>query len=96
MDNRQDFVNIQEELKLKLKESNKLWKKVLKGLVLLLAVGYTIMPVDLLPDAIPFVGGIDDSGVWIGNLIFYLREIKKSKTEIEKVISDITHLIDFK
>ena len=37
---------------------------VLGKLILVAAVGYMVLPVDLLPDAVPVVGWLDDLGVF--------------------------------
>ncbi|MCK5019073.1 MAG: DUF1232 domain-containing protein [Candidatus Peribacteraceae bacterium] len=34
---------------------------IFKGFLLLVLVGYAILPVDILPDIIPFVGTLDDA-----------------------------------
>ena len=45
----------------------------------ILAIGYIILPVDLIPDAIPFLGGLDDSTLVILGLIRQYLEYKKGK-----------------
>ncbi len=37
--------------------------------ILLFAIIYIVLPVDLIPDAIPFLGGLDDSAILILQLI---------------------------
>lgn len=59
-----------------------------------MAIAYTIMPVDLIADAIPFFGTIDDMSVWLLNLQLYLKEIKKNKELIENVIKQFNDILE--
>ncbi len=93
MSNQKDIVQLREELLLQSKSSKKWWKIPIKILTLLIAIAYTIMPADLVLDSIPIIGTMDDAGVWILNLSMYIREIKKNKTELEKIISQISELV---
>lgn len=52
-------------------------KKFLLVVGLLLAAGYVIWPVDLIPDAIPFVGTLDDFGAMTAVLVPLLNTIKR-------------------
>lgn len=40
-----------------------------KNWLLILAIAYLILPIDLIPDAIPVLGNLDDSALLIINLI---------------------------
>ena len=38
----------------------KMNKNLFKGIVLVVVVAYAILPVDILPDIVPFIGTLDD------------------------------------
>jgi uncharacterized membrane protein YkvA (DUF1232 family) len=65
----------------------------LNKILLIIAIIYTIAPVDLIPDAIPFIGTIDDGGVWLFNLYKVFREVKVKQAQINKVVNEIEKLI---
>ena len=50
---------------------------LLPRLVALFAVLYVIMPVDLIPDAIPFLGWLDDVGVMGVALAWAARHVQR-------------------
>lgn len=45
----------------------------------ILSIIYIILPVDLIPDIIPFLGGLDDSALVILGLIKQYLDYKKGK-----------------
>jgi uncharacterized membrane protein YkvA (DUF1232 family) len=45
----------------------------------ILSIIYILLPVDLIPDAIPFLGGLDDSILVILGLVKQYLDYKKSK-----------------
>jgi len=45
----------------------------------ILSIIYIILPVDLIPDVIPFLGGLDDSTLVILGLIKQFIDYKKGK-----------------
>ena len=38
-------------------------KTLFKGAIVLLAIGYAISPIDILPDIVPFIGTLDDASI---------------------------------
>ena len=53
-------------------ESQALWKRVI---IVLLAFLYVVSPLDLIPDAIPVIGWLDDLGVlaWAARQVFFKK-----------------------
>ncbi len=49
------------------------WRKLL-GLG---AVAYTVMPLDAIPDVIPFLGWMDDIGILAAAAAFLWRDVRK-------------------
>jgi uncharacterized membrane protein YkvA (DUF1232 family) len=54
-----------------------------KNWLLILAIIYLILPVDLIPDAIPVVGSLDDAALLIINLIQKYILWKREKEQAE-------------
>lgn len=54
-----------------------------KNWIYLVAIVYILLPVDLIPDAVPILGGVDDSTVVILGLIKQYVDYRKDKN-IEK------------
>ena len=48
-------------------------QKIMKALIIIVAVLYVIWPIDLIPDIIPIIGWIDDIVVIAGTLWFILK-----------------------
>ncbi len=61
-----------------------LWVKIL----VIAALGYFVCPVDMVPDVVPFVGYLDDLGVFtllMGEIAaFNTTEVKKKARQIER------------
>jgi uncharacterized membrane protein YkvA (DUF1232 family) len=83
-----------EQLKGQLILQTKSKGKFVRIIIILIAIVYTIMPVDLIPDAIPFIGTVDDMGVWLLNIKSYLKEIKKNKELIESILVQFNELLE--
>lgn len=83
-----------EKLKVQLISQSKNKGKIFRILIIIFAIGYTIIPLDLIPDAIPFVGTVDDMGVWLLNIQLYLKEIKKKKEIIDNIIVQFSDLLE--
>lgn len=57
------------------------WKK-LAGVA---AVAYVIWPLDLIPDAIPVLGWLDDVGILAIAALFLVREVRRHERTLEGV-----------
>ncbi|HEY1417785.1 MAG TPA: YkvA family protein [Myxococcaceae bacterium] len=55
------------------------WRK----LVGVAAVAYVIWPLDLIPDAIPVVGWLDDVGILAAAAAFLVAEVRRHQRKIE-------------
>lgn len=62
-----------------------------KNWLLILAIIYLILPVDLIPDAIPVVGSLDDAALLIINLIQKYILWKKENEQKESGEKDNIH-----
>lgn len=62
-----------------------------KNWLLILAIIYLILPIDLIPDAIPVVGSLDDSALLIINLIQKYILWKKENEQKEGREKDNIH-----
>jgi uncharacterized membrane protein YkvA (DUF1232 family) len=46
---------------------------VIRLLIVIICVAYTISPIDLIPDVVPVIGWLDDAGIdVVGVVIFWL------------------------
>ncbi|NLE30936.1 DUF1232 domain-containing protein [Candidatus Dojkabacteria bacterium] len=54
-------------------------KFIEKYWLFILSIIYIILPVDLIPDVIPFLGGLDDSALVILSLVKQYIDNKKGK-----------------
>jgi uncharacterized membrane protein YkvA (DUF1232 family) len=66
---------------------------IIRSVITIVAIAYTIMPVDFIPDAVPFFGGMDDSGLWLANIGMYIKEINKNKAQIESIVKELGELL---
>jgi uncharacterized membrane protein YkvA (DUF1232 family) len=55
-----------------------LWRK-LTGVA---AVAYLVMPLDAIPDVIPFAGWLDDVGILSAATWFIVREVKRHSARV--------------
>ena len=76
------------------KGSKNLISIIFRSFITIVAIVYTIMPVDVIPDAVPFFGGLDDSGLWLANISMYINEIKKNKKYIENIVKELGELVE--
>lgn len=65
---------------------------ILPSILFLLAIGYTISPIDIIPD-VPIVGWIDDIIVLLASGINLLRKIVRIKDSIRKIFFWFTIVI---
>jgi len=45
---------------------------------------YGIMPIDFIPDFLPFLGATDDAAVLVAAIFFFLRVTKALRAEVER------------
>lgn len=90
--NKNEIESIKSQLIISKKSRSK--SKVIRFVIIILAVGYTIMPVDMIPDAVPFIGTVDDIGIWLLNIQSYLKEIKKNKELITNILGQLDELLE--
>lgn len=45
---------------------------------------YGLMPIDLIPDFLPFLGATDDAAILVAAILFFLRVTKALRTEMER------------
>ena len=55
-------------------------------LLLALAIVYVLSPIDIVPDAVPIVGGRDDAGRILAEIAQYLIYAKNKKDAFEKSV----------
>jgi uncharacterized membrane protein YkvA (DUF1232 family) len=55
------------------------WRK-LAGVA---AVAYLIWPLDLIPDAIPVLGWLDDAGILAAAAVFLVREVRRHERALD-------------
>ena len=89
-----DIAEMRKELISNSKRSKNLISIIFRSFITIVAIAYTIMPVDVIPDAVPFFGGLDDSGLWLANISMYIKEIKKNKKHIESIVKELGELVE--
>jgi len=53
-----------------------MWRKIIGFIAILIAVGYILWPLDVLPDIIPLIGWIDDIFVGLIGLFMFIMGIR--------------------
>jgi uncharacterized membrane protein YkvA (DUF1232 family) len=54
-------------------------KVKINKILLIVAIAYTLSPVDIIPDSIPFFGTLDDLLIWITQIIQIVNSTKTEK-----------------
>lgn len=91
---KKDIVEMSTEEIVNNKKSKDRKSKIFRNVITIVAIAYTIMPADLLPDVIPVIGTADDAGVWIFTISMYIKEIKEKKEKIENLVTDLKGLME--
>lgn len=65
-------------------EPDKLYKIIITVLCLILGILYCVCPIDIIPDAIPVAGWIDDGSAIIGIIMFIKKTLSPTKVADNK------------
>ncbi|MDO4955053.1 MAG: YkvA family protein [Akkermansia sp.] len=74
---RENLEKIRDELSTQSKKGLCSWKG---ALIIILSLAYLASPIDLIPDFLPVIGQADDLGVIIFDILYIIREYRRSKT----------------